>query len=121
MPHKKIGRNSKKNRAYNKKVEKYCENFYTLLGQVEEPAPGTYDIEIAEILIIGLFPLVPTIAIIEDTQGKIWSIPESSGNNDKKNALVSRWDIRPGMKLRLEVTSPPSIPPYNNITAIVVK
>jgi len=128
MSRKKISRESKKGKNLNKEIDNYCENFYALLRQAENPALGTYEIEIAEVLTVELFPLAPTIAIIEDAQGKIWSIPEGDGNSTKKNAIISRWGIWPGMKLRVEVTPSDELlssddePPLSNkVTVITIK
>jgi len=79
-------------------VEAYKKHFRELLRQAEDPEPGNYEIEVAEVLTI------PEVAIIKDTQDKIWAIPENSDpDTPHEKQLISRWDIRPGMKLRLTV------------------
>jgi len=85
-------------------VEAYKKHFRELLRQAEDPEPGNYEIEVAEVLTIGEYGFSPEVAIIKDTQDKIWAIPENSDpDTPHEKQLISRWDIRPGMKLRLTV------------------
>jgi len=96
-----------------KRIEKYKEKFEELLQQAEkdscigrqiESKIEENDIEIAEVLAVGHYGLAPEVVIVRDTKGKVWAIPEDNNNSTPlENQLVSRWDVRPGMKLRLKI------------------
>lgn len=54
-------------------------------------------IEIAEVLAVGLYMYgEPEVAIVRSTENEIWIINEGG-------ALVSRHDVKPGMKLTLKL------------------
>ncbi len=77
-------------------IDKQREEFGKLLSKAKCPGPGVYDIEVAEVLGIGTHMVQPEVAVIKDTNGRVWAIPEGKG-------LVSRWDVKKGMKLRVTV------------------
>lgn len=86
---------------------KQAENEIILKGTKEDTKSATYEIEVAEVLAVGHHGLAPEIAIVKDTKGKIWAIPEDNNCDlsiPLESRLVSRWDVRPGMKLQLVVT-----------------
>ncbi|MBI2041715.1 MAG: hypothetical protein HYT20_01685 [Candidatus Nealsonbacteria bacterium] len=72
------------------------EKFAELLSLVKDRKPGVYNIEVAEVLGIGSYMIQPEVAVIKDTKGRIWAISE--GEN-----LVSRYDVKKGIKLRVVV------------------
>lgn len=78
--------------------------FREFLSLVKDQAPGSYTIEVAEVLIVGGYMVGGEVAIIKDTAGAVWEIPEYK-NYDKLlgRPLVSRWSIESGMKLKLVV------------------
>jgi len=85
-------------------IEAYRKHIRELLQQAEDPEPGDYEIKVAEVLAVGRYSLAPEVAIVRDTRGKIWAIPENrDSDTPEERRLVSRWDVRPGMKLRLTV------------------
>ena len=97
-----------------KRTEKYIEAFRKLLQQaekdsgidqrVESEMEKDIEIEIAEVLAVGHYSLTPEVAIVRDTKGRVWAIPEDKDNNIfTGNRLVSRWNVHSGMKLRLKI------------------
>ena len=72
------------------------EKFAELLSLVKDQKPGVYSIEVAEVLGIGSHMVQPEVAVIKDTNGRIWAISEGRG-------LVSRWDIKKWTKLKVVV------------------
>lgn len=61
----------------------------------------TEDITVTEVLGIGHYVLnPPEVAVVKDTMGRIWLLPET---HKRPNGLVSRWDVKPGMKLQLRL------------------
>lgn len=73
--------------------------FYELLQAAKRSeSPGTYAVEVREVLAAGQYSLdQPEVAIIKDAMGRIWALPEGK-------SLVSRHDVRKGMRFRLKVT-----------------
>lgn len=58
------------------------------------------EIEIARILKIGRFMYhQPDSAIVEDVEGRVWEIPETS-----PGGLVSRWNVQEKMKFKIAVS-----------------
>ena len=95
-----------------KRIERYKKGFRGLLQQAEKDSgigqrlesEREDDIEIAKVLAVGHYGLTPEVAIVRDTKGKVWAIPEDNNNSTPlEDRLVSRWDVRPGMKLRLKI------------------
>lgn len=80
-------------------IQRRSREFLALLKTVPEPDAGTHEIEVVKVLDVGEYLYAPwwPVAIIEDTQGRRWEIPE-------EGELVSRWDVEPGTKLKLVVT-----------------
>lgn len=79
-------------------------DFFEWLQEAENLGVGTYEIEVAERLIVGCFGLSePEVAIIRDTQNRILAVPEDKSSTTRENQLISRWDIQEGMKLRLTI------------------
>jgi len=91
-------------------ITDYCKRFKKLYRRaIEEMREGVYEIEVAEVLIVGEYYLrQPEVVIIRDTEGRVWMMPETdwmapeTEKLDSFNALVSRWNVRKGMKLRLK-------------------
>lgn len=78
--------------------------FSGLLKEVKIPKPGTYEIEVAEVLGVGQYHLrQPEVAVVKDTQGRTWEIPEDRNHEKPGERLISRWDVERGMKLKLVV------------------
>ena len=77
-------------------IDTQREKLAELLSRVKCPKPGVYDIEIAEVLEIGTYMVQPEVAVVRDTENRIGAIPER-GN------LVSRYDVKKGMILRVTV------------------
>jgi len=96
-----------------KRIEKYKEKFEELLQRAEkdsgmgrqiESEIEERHIEVAKVLAVGHYSLASEVAIVRDTNGKVWAIPEDKDSNTSlEDQLVSRWDVRPGMKLRLKI------------------
>lgn len=64
---------------------------------IAEGSEETKKIEVAEILAVGSYMRgEPEVAIVRDTEGNIWIINEGK-------VLVSRHDVRAGMKLTLHL------------------
>jgi len=84
-------------------ITDYCKRFRELYRRAMEIREGVYEIEVAEVLIVGEHWLrQPEVVIIKDTKDRIWMIPETE-NFDSSNPLISRWNVRKGMKLKLKV------------------
>ncbi len=83
-------------------IQKRRKRFGKLLSRVKYPKPGTYEIEVAKILGVGSYMVQPEVAVIKDTQGKIWAIPEDR-HGGNLHRLVSRHDVMEGMKLQVTV------------------
>lgn len=80
-----------------KKFRENCSSLWNLLEKAEKLESGFYNIVVATILGTGIFSRnEPEVAVVQDDQGRIIALPE-------KGTIVSRWDIRQGMKLRLSV------------------
>lgn len=75
-----------------------------LSSSAELPKPGTYDIEVAEVLQVSgsFFAGGSEEATVKDIEGNIWAIPEDQ-HCDKLSRLVSRYDVKKGTKLRIIV------------------
>ena len=91
--------------------EKEWQRWVALLDQVENPevskdTTGMFlDIEVAEVISVGNWYMKPPeVAIVKDTMGNSWSIPEMTKDDGEMHGLVSRHDVRPGMRLRLKFT-----------------
>lgn len=83
-------------------IDKQRKKFGKLLSRVKYPKPGIYEIKVAEILGVGSYLVQPEVAVIKDTDGRIWAIPEDK-HCDNLPRLVSRHDVSPGTKLKLTV------------------
>lgn len=71
----------------------------------QKPFIGTADITIAEELAFGFFFSPAEIVAIKDTEGRTWIINETHEDDGELRGLVSRYHVRPGMRLRLRVSS----------------
>jgi hypothetical protein len=63
---------------------------------------GTVEITMAEELAFGFYPM--ELVAIKDTEGRTWILYETTGDDEDARGLVSRYNVRPGMKFRLKVT-----------------
>ena len=67
-------------------------------------AEEVVEITIAEVLSIGHYLMrPPEVAVIQDTEGRVWLIPETQGKDGDFDGLVSRYNVEPGMRLRLKI------------------
>lgn len=79
---------------------KKAENFGSTVEEREE----VHEIEIAEVLGIGhVYIKPPEVAVVRDTKGKIWLIPETHTSREGKDGLVSRHKVGSVMKMVLIV------------------
>jgi hypothetical protein len=103
-------------------VEKIRKEFSKLLNMANLPKPGTYNIEVAEVLAVGSYYLTEEVAIVKDTAGKVWAIPEDKNYGLPGQRLVSRHDVAKGMKLRLTVKTSGLIKNYRQkeISEVVI-
>lgn len=77
--------------------------FLEWFRKVENLGVGKHEIEVAKRLIIGEYLFgEPEVAIVKNPEGRIFAVPEDK-SLISKGRLVSRWDVRSGMKLRLTV------------------
>lgn len=83
-------------------IQKQRRRFGKLLSKVEYLESGTHKIEVARVLGVGSYLVQPEVAVIKDTNGKIWAIPEDK-HCDNLPRLVSRHDVQEGMKLQVVV------------------
>ncbi len=65
---------------------------------------GTVDITMAQELAFGFFMRPCEIVIIKDTEGTVWVIYETHENDGEYRGLVSRYNVRPGIELRINVS-----------------
>ena len=64
------------------------------------------EITVAEVLGIGhSMTCPPEVAVVKDSEGRVWLVPETYGNDGDLDGLVSRHNIKPGMRLRLKIKS----------------
>lgn len=64
----------------------------------------THNIEVAKVLGVGYWDSKPPeVAVVEDTNGKVWLIPETTECRGGRKGLVSRHDVAPGMRFLLVV------------------
>lgn len=66
---------------------------------------GTIDITVAEELGFGFFMRPCEVIVIKDTEGRVWLIYETHEDDGEYLGLVSRYNVRPGMELRLKVSN----------------
>ena len=86
----------------NQGTEEFRQSFRALMKQAHRFKKGTHNIRVKQVLAVGVYGFsMPEVAIIEDSNGRILVIPEDKNGHSKLNPLVSRWDIKRGMKLRL--------------------
>lgn len=85
-------------------ISRQRKRFQEFLSQVKDQEPGAYTIEVVEVLTVGGYMVGGEVAIIKDTDGVVWEIPEYK-KHDKSlgKPLISRWSIENGMKLKLVV------------------
>ncbi len=89
---------------FEKQREQMRKKFSRLLSRVKRTKPGVYNIEVVEVLGVGQYWLgQPEVAVVKDKEGRIWEIPEDKNYGKPGNRLVSRWDVREGMKLKIVV------------------
>jgi hypothetical protein len=63
---------------------------------------NSVEIEVAEVLDIGhMYMKPPEGVVVRDTEGKKWCILETQNDREGMQCLVSRYNVKPGMKLRL--------------------
>lgn len=84
--------------------------WFSFIDQAENchvQKPGeqlVFEITVAEVLGIGQWSMaLSEEAIVKDTEGKIWLIPETCEDDGNLHGLISRWNVQPGMKLRLRI------------------
>ncbi len=65
---------------------------------------GTVEITMAEELAFGYYMDPEEVVVIRDMDGRIWIIYETIGEDADARGLVSRYNVRAGMKLRLKVS-----------------
>ena len=65
---------------------------------------GTVDITVAEELAFGLYMMPAEVVVIKDTEGRVWLINETHEDDGEMGGLVSRYNVRQGMRLRLKVS-----------------
>ncbi len=82
--------------AWGKLVRKAKNCSYTRRGGCHK----TVEVTVAEVLAQGNAYLTDDSAIVRDESGDIWIIPETKETNE---LVSSRYDLRPGMRLRLEI------------------
>lgn len=89
---------------FNKRIIKFRERFFVLLEKTAKLKDGVHNIQVAQVIVVGEYIFaMPEVAVIKDTKGRILAIPEDRGYDDHPNPLVSRCDVREGMKLQLIV------------------
>lgn len=73
-------------------------------GRKESTAEEVFEITVAEVLGVGHYMMMPPeVAVVRDTEDRVWAIPETHGENGGLQGLVSRHNVGPGKKLRLKV------------------
>jgi len=91
-----------------KKIEGHRKDFFNLLKRAENVEPGTWglkkgvwEFEVSECLVIGEYLCgEPEVAVVADNRGRIIAVPEDR-KYSSENSLTSRWDVLPGLKLRI--------------------
>jgi hypothetical protein len=79
------------------KKEIFAKLYYKAKEEMGKIKPGIYEIEIANVLGVGIFHYPqPDVAIIKDSKNRYWVIPESEKS-------ISRWDIKIGNKIKVEL------------------
>lgn len=97
--------------------EREFKNLFRIARQeLSQRKTGEHEIEVAEVMTVGMFAcFLPEVAIVKDIKGGLWAIPED--RSSRKNRLVSRWSVRAGMRLGVEVTEESG---EKNITGVLV-
>jgi hypothetical protein len=70
----------------------------------DKPFVGTVEITMAAELAFGYHMSPEEIVVIQDTDGRIWIIYETIGSDGDAPGLVSRYNVRPGMRFRLKIS-----------------
>ncbi len=95
-----------------KKFEEETKKWHDLLKQAKNFSEGKSDFEteevfeitVAEVLGVGHYMMKPPeVSVVRDTEGRIWLVPETQGEDGELQGLVSRHNVGPGMKLRLRI------------------
>lgn len=95
-----------------KKYKEDLEKWHGLLKQAKNFSEGKADFEteevfeitVAEVLGVGhYFMNPPEVSVVRDTEGRVWLVPETQGEDGELQGLVSRHNVGPGMKLRLKI------------------
>lgn len=91
---------------YEKELRERSEQLERLLANAENPPQREETlvseieatITVAQVLFVGKHEFMESpFAVAKDTNGKVWVLPETHG----ENGLVSRWDLKPGVKLTI--------------------
>lgn len=95
-----------------KKYEEDLKKWHGLIKQAKNFSEGKADFEteevfeitVAEVLGVGHYIMMPPeVSVVRDTEGRVWLIPETQGEDSNLNGLVSLHNVGPGMKLRLRI------------------
>src|SRR3989344_2615666 len=95
-----------------KKYEEGSQKWHDLLNQAKNFSEGKSDFEteevfeitVAEVLGIGHYIMKPPeVSVVRDTEGRVWLVPETQGEDGDLIGLVSRHNVCPGMKIRLKI------------------
>ncbi len=95
-----------------KKYEEGLRSWHNLLEQARNFSSGkkesvteeVFEITVAEVLGIGHYMMQPPeVSVVRDTEGWVWLIPETQGEDGELKGLVSRHNVGPGIKIRLKI------------------